>query len=57
MCFSDPKSASQALLESKDRVESIGVKYAPKTKAEFRKIYNNIFVKNMPDDWSDQVLK
>jgi hypothetical protein len=44
-------------LESKDRVESIGVKYAPKTKAEFRKIYNNIFVKNMPDDWSDQVLK
>jgi RNA recognition motif-containing protein len=57
VCFSDPDAASRALSESANRNESIGVKFAPRSKAEFRKVYNNIFVKNMPDEWTETEIK
>ena len=57
VCFRDPESAAQALVESSIRSENIGVKFAPKSKLEFRKVFNNIFVKNMPDEWTEAELK
>ena len=57
VCFRDPESASRALSESSSRSETIGVKFAPKSKADFRKVYNNIFIKNIPDGWDEPELK
>jgi polyadenylate-binding protein len=57
VCFKEPESAARALAETSSRTESIGVKFAPRSKAEFRKVYNNIFVKNMPDEWTEADIK
>lgn len=57
VCFREPESASRALSESCAREEAIGVKFAPKSKADFRKVFNNIFVKNMPDEWKEDDIK
>lgn len=57
VCFKDPESCSRALSESQKRDDIIGVKFEPKSKAEFRKVYNNIFVKNMPDNWTEEQVK
>jgi len=57
VCFRDPEAAARALAESSGRASSIGVKFAPKSKVEFRKVYNNIFVKNMPDEWLEADIK
>jgi hypothetical protein len=53
VCFKDPESASRALSESAKGDSSIGVKFEPKSKADFRKVFNNIFVKNMPEEWTE----
>jgi polyadenylate-binding protein len=55
--FKEADSATEALSATNSRAETIGVKYAPKSKAEFRKAFNNIFIKNMPDEWTEQDLK
>lgn len=55
--FKDPESASRALSETQKRNEIIGVKFEPKTKSDFRKVFNNIFVKNIPDNWSEAEIK
>lgn len=34
-----------------------GVKFAPKSKADLRKVNNNIYVKNLPDEWADEDLR
>jgi RNA recognition motif-containing protein len=57
VCFKDPESCSRALSESSKRDDIIGVKFEPKSKAEFRKVYNNIFVKNMPAEWTEVEVK
>ena len=33
------------------------IKFAPKSKTDFRKVFNNIFVKNIPDDWTEANVK
>ena len=33
------------------------MQFAPKSKTELRKLYNNIFVKNIPDEWTEAQLK
>ena len=55
--FKDPESASRALSETQKRNEIIGVKFEPKTKSDFRKVFNNIFVKNIPDNWEEPDIK
>jgi len=48
VCFRDAASTQKALEETQSAENRIGVKFAPKDKKDFRKIYNNIYVKNMP---------
>lgn len=57
VCFKDPEAASRALSESSKHDETIGVKFEPKSKADFRKVFNNIFVKNMPDEWTEMEIR
>ena len=57
VCFKDPESASKALAETHGRDDIIGVKFEPKSKGDFRKVFNNIFVKNLPDSWDEPEIK
>lgn len=57
VCFREPESTARALSETSNRTETIGVKFAPRSKAEFRKVYNNIFVKNLPEAWTEADIK
>ena len=53
VCFQDPTSARRAL-EAEGNADSIQViKYQPRDKREFRKIYNNIYAKNFPPNFSE----
>jgi hypothetical protein len=33
------------------------VKFAPRSKAELRKVFNNIYVKNFPPEWTEMDLQ
>ena len=35
----------------------IAVKFVPKSKAELRKVFNNIYVKNFPAEWNEMDLQ
>ena len=52
VCFRDPASTQKALEVTQQAATTIGVKFAPKDKKDFRKVYNNIFIKNMPASWT-----
>ena len=48
---------SEKLAQSETRDACIAVKWNPKNRADFRKLFNNLYVKNYPDDWTDDQLK
>ncbi len=56
VCFRDPESAARAIQASSGRESVVGVKFEPKSKADFRKVFNNVFVKNIPADWTEGKL-
>lgn len=49
-----PESASKALAESANSNSIVGVKYQPKDKRDFRRVYNNIYVKNLPANITEE---
>jgi len=53
VCFREASSASNALAFTQTQEETIGVKFSPKDKKDFRKVYNNIYVKNLPATWTE----
>ena len=53
VCFREASSASNALAYTQSQEETVGVKFQPKDKKDFRKVYNNIYVKNLPANWSE----
>ena len=57
VCFNEPNAAAKALTDRHEKDEFIGVKYNPKGKQEMRKVYNNIFVKNLPKDVTDEEMR
>jgi polyadenylate-binding protein len=57
VCFRDPASTQKALEVTQQAATTIGVKFAPKDKKDFRKVYNNIFIKNMPASWTVEEAK
>jgi hypothetical protein len=54
VCFKDTTAANEALRQTEKSDQFIAVKFAPRDKKEFRKIYNNIYVKNLPDEWESE---
>lgn len=57
VCFQAPESASAALSETKDNDSYHGVAYKPKDRREMRKAFNNIYVKNFPDEWNEDQVR
>jgi polyadenylate-binding protein len=57
VCFKDPESVAEALKMMEKSEEMQAVKFAPKSKADLRKVFNNIYVKNFPDDWTEVNLR
>jgi len=57
VCFKDEASATKALEASSEADSVQAVKFEPKDRREFRKLINNIYVKNIPLDWSDDQVK
>jgi len=57
VCFQDPGSAAQALEAQGNSDENQVIRYQPRDKRDFRKIYNNIYAKNFPPNFSEQDVK
>jgi polyadenylate-binding protein len=56
VCYEEEEDAmwvSEKLAQSETRDACIAVKWNPKNRADFRKLFNNLYVKNYPDDWTD----
>ena len=57
VCFQDPAGAVQALETSADSDNCQVIKYQPRDKRDFRKIYNNIYAKNFPENFSEEDVR
>jgi len=53
VCFKDEDVAFKALAQSSEADSVQAVKFEPKDRREIRKLINNIYVKNIPLEWSD----
>ena len=57
VCFQDSSSAGRAL-EAEGNADSIQViRYQPRDKRDFRKIYNNIYAKNFPENFTEDDVR
>jgi polyadenylate-binding protein len=56
VCFSDSEYAKAALDATRGNDSLIGVKFDPKSRTDVRKAFNNIFVKNLPTDVTDEEI-
>ena len=54
VCFQDPTSAARALDAEGNADSNQVIRYQPRDKRDFRKIYNNIYAKNFPDGYTEQ---
>ena len=54
VCFQDPTSAQRALEAEGDAEENQVIRYQPRDKRDFRKIYNNIYAKNFPMNFTEE---
>jgi polyadenylate-binding protein len=57
VCFADAEGATAALKSQSDADECHTIRYQPKDKREFRKIYNNIYAKNFPLHWEEDKVR
>lgn len=51
VCFKEPQDALKALEDAKDHTSMSLQKYNPKSKADMRKVFNTIFVKDVPSEF------
>ena len=57
VCFQDPSSANACLAKMGGNEQICGVKYQPRDKREFRKVFNNIYIKNLPADYDEAKVR
>jgi len=60
VCYETPEDAAKACAmmdESATNQECIAVKWNPKDRSDVRRMFNNLYVKNYPDNFSDEELK
>jgi len=57
VCFKDAEAAREALKATQGKDSLIAVKFNPKSCDQSRKVYNNIFVKNLPADVTEDEIK
>jgi len=53
VCFQDPASAALCLAANESSETTRVMKYAPRGRGEFRRVFNNIYAKNLPDGWDE----
>ena len=53
VCFQDPACAATALEASCNAESNQAIKYQPRDKRDFRRIYNNIYAKNFPPGFTE----
>lgn len=53
VCFQEPTSAAQALEAEGTADSNQVIRYQPRDKRDFRKIYNNIYAKNFPNNYTE----
>jgi len=57
-CFANEDAAKRALDSQKDNSQFTAVKFQPKDPSQIHKnLVNNIYVKNIPDGWTEEDLK
>ena len=54
VCFQEPQSASDCLTDTAGNDSTLAVKYQPRDRREFRRVFNNIYVKNLPDSFDEE---
>lgn len=57
VCFQEADSAAKALAAEGNADSNMVIKYQPRDKREFRKIYNNIYAKNFPENFTEQDVR
>ena len=54
VCFQEPESAAKAYASEAEAESNAAVKYAPRDKRDFRRIFNNIYAKNFPPNFTEE---
>ena len=57
VCFQDPTGAEAALLADSEADVNQAIKYQPRDKRDFRRIYNNIYAKNFPPGFTQEDVR
>jgi polyadenylate-binding protein len=57
VCFEDTASANRAIEATKDQEKIQGIRFAPKDKKDFQKVFNNIYVKSFPEQWTEEDIR
>ena len=57
VCFQDPSGALKALDADSSADSCQVIKYAPRDKRDFRKIFNNIYAKNFPEGYTEEDVR
>ena len=57
VCFQDPASAAKAVDAAAEADSCQVIKYQPRDKRDFRKIYNNIYAKNFPENFTEEDVR
>ena len=56
ICFNDEVTASKAIEASSKDEDTVAMKFEPKDRRSFRRLINNIYVKNIPSDKSKEEI-
>ena len=57
VCFQDAESAGKALQADSEADSCQVIRYQPRDKRDFRKIYNNIYAKNFPPNYTEEDVR
>jgi len=57
ICFQDESSAAKAVSLSASDESTVAMKFEPKDRRQFRKLINNVYVKNIPLTYTDDQVK
>ena len=57
ICFNDEATANKAIEQSAKDEDTVAMKFEPKDRRQFRKLINNIYVKNIPMEYPENKIR